>query len=396
MLPCPEVLTGAQISHYLNNLNVYDSLKVNAWVIGGCCVNVTVIGGGNIGTLLAAEFAAKGHAVTMMTSNASIWHGHVEAYGANDVLLCEGDLACVTSSLDEAVQEADMIWVTYPTFMLEAFAARVLPLLKPNQALGVVPGNDAEFIFGSHVANGGILFGLQRTHSVARLREPGRSVYSLGRRTSGLHVAALPAAKTSEIARVVRDLFDLPVEELPTFLVETLTPSNPILHTTRIYTMFRAWRPGVYYDRNILFYEEWDLLSAECLLTCDAELQRVCRALEFELGVDLGGVRSLKDHYESYDAQALVDKITSISGFKGLTSPMKEVSPGKWVPDFESRYFKADFSYGMKAIKDIARLVDVPIPAIDEIYGWYREISGDTAEFKAVPDTLEDLAALYI
>lgn len=358
-------------------------------------MDIAIIGGGNIGTLMAAEFAAKGHAVTVLTSNPSAWSTHLEVFEADGRKVCEGDLACVTCDLATAVDGADMVWVTYPTFMLEELAASLLPLLTPRQWLGVVPGNDAEFIFGPHVAAGGVLFGLQRVHSVARIKEKGRSVYMLGRRTSGLHVAALPSARTAEVARTVSDLFDLPVECLPTYLAETLTPSNPILHTCRIFNMFRDWEPGVSYDRNFLFYEEWNDEASELLIECDAELQRVCRALEGHLGCDLSGVKSLLEHYESTDAASLTAKISSIPGFKGLTSPMVEDGEGRWVPDFDSRYFKADFSYGMKAILDIAHLVGVPAPRIEEVYSWYRATAGEGPCFTAVPRSLDELASLY-
>ena len=361
-------------------------------------MKIAIIGGGNVGTLMAVEFAAKGHEVSVLTANPSVWSKDIEAYDADDRLVYEGRLACVTDDPAEAISGAQMIWVTYPTFMLEKLAAELLPILKPEQWLGVVPGNDAEFVFGAHVENGGTLFCLQRVHSVARLKEKGKSVYMLGRRTSGLHAAAIPASHTHEIAQVVRDLFDLPVEELPNYLVATLTPSNPILHTARIRTMFKDWKPGVTFDHNILFYEEWDIPSSELLIACDAELQEVCRALEEKLGLDLSGVKSLKVHYESPDAPSMTAKISGIPGFRGLTSPMKETEPesGKWIPDFESRYFKADFSYGLKAIRDIAALTGVATPCIDDVYRWYRETSGDTAEFAAVPKTIEGLAALYM
>ena len=150
---------------------------------------------------------------------------------------------------------------------------------------------------------------------------------------------------------------------------------------------------GVVYDSVPLFYEEWNDASSELLIACDEEVQQICRALpEFELQY----VKSLRIHYESPTAQAMTKKISSIPAFQGLTSPMREAAPGQWVPDFSSRYFKADFPYGLKAIKDIAVLADVPVPTIDEVYAWYRGVTGDMVEFDAVPKTLEELTALYI
>jgi len=356
---------------------------------------ITIIGGGNIGTLMAAEFAGRGHEVRMVASDAPSWPGVVEAYDSEDNLVLKGELAMVTSDLSQAVPGSDWIWVTYPTSQFASLAKRLNPLVSAGQKLAVVPGADAEFAFGPVVKKGATLFGLQRVHSVARLKERGRSSYMLGRRTSGLHLASIPAANAAQYADEVSSLFDLPVEALPNYLVETLTPSNPILHTTRIATMFADWHPGVTYPENILFYEKWTLASSELLIACDAELQDVCRALEGACGLDLSGVRSLKLHYESPDAEAMTKKISSIPAFQGLTSPMREVAPGQWVPDFSSRYFKADFAFGLKVIRDIAALVGVPTPHMDYVWQWYLDASGDTDWFEGAPTSIDELKALY-
>lgn len=356
---------------------------------------VSIIGGGNIGTLMAGEFAAAGHEVRLCASDANKWFDSIHVYDQDDALVCEGKLALVSGDIAEVLRGAEVVFITYPTFLLKSIAERMLPYVEVSQLIGVVPGNDAEFFFAEHVKRGATMFGLQRVHCVARMRERGRSVYRLGEHRGQLHVAALPTAKTPEVAHTIEALFGIPTESLPNYLVETLTPSNPILHTTRIRTMFRDWVPGKTYDHNILFYEEWDIPSAELMIAADAELQQVCRALEKELDCDLSQVRSLKLHYESPDALAMVVKITSIPAFKGLASPMKEVAPGEWVPDFNSRYFHADFAYGLKAIKDIATLAGVDAPTINEVYGWYLEVVKPIDIFSGVPATLEALAALY-
>lgn len=46
----------------------------------------------------------------------------------------------------------------------------------------------------------------------------------------------------------------------------------------------------------------------------------------------------------THDATSLKNKLASITGFKGITSPMKKDEKG-WYPDFLSRYFTEDFGY---------------------------------------------------
>lgn len=358
-------------------------------------MNITVIGGGNIGTLMAGEFAAAGHSVTMLVSDPSRWSSTLKVLGENDALLKEGPLACATDDASQAMESAEIVFITHPTFMLEETARRLLPFVTNEQLIGIVPGACGEFFFGDVLHRGATLFGLQRVHDIARIKERGTSVYSLGRK-SEIQVGTLPGARSRETAGLMADLFAMPAVALPNYLVETLTPSNPILHTTRICSMLRQWENGITYPRNILFYEEWDEPSAELLLACDDELQDLCRAIEIATGLDLSLVRPLREHYESADAPALAAKISSIPAFKGLASPMKEVESGQWVPDFQSRYFRADFAYGLKAIHDIATLAMVPTPFMDDVYRWYISCTGQPeVALSGMPSTLNDLSQLY-
>lgn len=63
-------------------------------------------------------------------------------------------------------------------------------------------------------------------------------------------------------------------------------------------------------------------------------------------------------------------KISGISAFKGIKTPMVQVSGG-WIPDFSSRCFTSDFCFGFKIIKDIAALFELKTPNIDSVWDWY-------------------------
>ncbi len=134
-----------------------------------------------------------------------------------------------------------------------------------------------------------------------------------------------------------------------------MTPSNPILHTTRLRTIFGDWHTGVIYHSVPLFYENWDDTSSELLFACDEEIQKICKTFpEFELHY----VKSLREHYNSTTVEAMTKKISSIVAFKGLTTPVLKVNGG-FIPDLHSRYFTADFSYGLAIIKQIADFAKV-------------------------------------
>ena len=157
----------------------------------------------------------------------------------------------------------------------------------------------------------------------------------------------------------------------------TLTPSNPILHTTRLKTIFKEYYDGMVYNSLPLFYEDWDNETSELLFRCDEEVQEICKAIKV---FDLSFVKSLKDHYESDTPSKMTNKIRNIKGFKGLTTPSIKVKDG-FIPDLNSRYFTADFSFGLSILIQIGDFLNLDIKNMKETMNWYRNISSDNNSF---------------
>lgn len=359
-------------------------------------MNVTIIGGGNIGTLMAAEIAKAGHDVSIYTNKIESWNTTIEVADNKNNLLFEAQIKKITDDLNEALAHADMIFITYPAFKFDELAEEMIKLVSGKEAIGIIPGSGgAEFAFKPLIEKGCTLFGFQRVHSIARLCEYGKRVFMLGRKPD-ISIASIPSGAAEKISNILTDIFKIPCNILPNYLNLTLTPSNPILHTTRLYTMFKEWRKGVTYNKNILFYEEWTDEASDMLIKCDNEVQSLCN----KIPLDLSMVKSLKDHYESYDIEAMTKKISGIEAFKGLTSPMKE-EDGGYIPDFESRYFTADFPFGLKIIKDMAELFELETPYIDIVWKWYEECvssqesRGNVKKFELKGITKEEFIKMY-
>lgn len=338
-------------------------------------MNSTIIGGGNIGTLIAAELANKGHSVTVFSSKVEQFIEQLEVYDETRKYLFSGRINKVTNNLGEALADAQYIWITVPSQLFSDISSKMLPYVNVDQKIGIIPGSGgAEFAFRDLINKGCTLFGLQRVHSISRLLQYGHSVMMLGRK-SVLHIGSIPPAASTIICRDLELFFDIECIALPNYLSVTLTPSNPILHTARLYSLFFDYEIGKYYPRNFLFYEEWDDFASEVLFACDMELQKLCSMIPF----DLSKVTSLKIHYESDTPPELTAKIKSILAFKGLSSPMIIQGEG-WIPDFNSRYFTADFKYGLKVIHDIGRVFDCSMPNIDKVWDWYLKVSKESTD----------------
>ena len=358
-------------------------------------MKITIVGGGNIGTQFAVHCSSEGHDVIMYTSSPALFDTHLCTVDEFGETTHEGDIRFATSDPSAAFSDADMIIVTVPSTLMQSVANTIYAHSTAATTIGVVPGNGgSECAFRKCIERGNVFFGIERVPAVARLIQKGKTVKSTGYRDT-LHVASIPGANASACADVIQSIFDINTQVIPGYLNLTMTPSNPILHTTRLYSLFHNWEEGTFYDSIPLFYEDWDDESSELLFACDAEVQTICKALsDFRLEY----VRSLRDHYESPTIESMTKKISSISAFKGLTTPAIKTDFG-WIPDLHSRYFTADFSFGLTIIKQIANFANVHTPCIDKVLNWYHQIAIEKTEFHfddyGIHD-LMDLKAFYL
>lgn len=356
-------------------------------------MRITIVGGGNIGTQFAVH-CSQNNDVTIFTSKPECFIENIEIVDEDDNELLIGKSIKATNNEDEAFSKADIIFITYPAFSMDDIATKILKYAKHGLKIGIIPGTGGgECAFKECINKGATVFGLQRVPSVARLIEKGKKVKAVGYRNE-LFVASLPKKDVEEIANLIEHIFNIKCSALPNYLNLTLTPSNPILHTTRLRTIFKDYKDGIVYETLPLFYEGWNNETSELLFKCDDEVQNICKKIkEF----DLSYVKSLKEHYESDTPTKLTKKIQSIDGFKGLKTPSVKVERG-YIPDFSSRYFTADFSYGLSILIQIGELLNLNVDNMKETMKWYKITSADVREYsykKYGINTYEDLILFY-
>ncbi len=355
--------------------------------------NIAVIGGGNIGTQFACICASAGYKVNIFTSKPELYDGTLEVVDEFGKITT-GTPSVITSDIREAVEDCRIILVTHPAFHLKDIADLLLPCIRDDMNICILPGTGgAELSFRECINAGATLFGLQRVPSVARLEQYGKRVRCEGQRPK-LFLASSQKKKADDFAIFMSNLFGIPCIVLPNYLCVTLTPSNQILHTTRLRTLFSDYEPGKTYDCNPLFYGDWNNGSSELLLACDSELQDM---LKFMDKLDLNSVQSLKIHYGCNTAEEMTRKIRSIKSLHNLPSPMKKENGGL-IPDFSSRYFSADFPYGLAILEEFATVLGYDAPNISKTMDWYRKVSGNV-ECLDLGDygihCLEDIYRLY-
>ena len=324
---------------------------------------VCICGGGSLAHVCAGVLSSQPDVeVNIFTRKPELWSHQLEVTDSRGKVY-NGNLNIISNSPEEAFKDCNIVFLCLPGFTIEGTLNSIKPYIG-NAVVGSIVCSTG-FFFAAHriLGEDARLFGFQRVPYIARTKEYGHTANLLGYKPQ-LAIAVENVEDNEAFRQLVETLWMTPVKLLGSHYEVSLTNSNPILHTGRLYSMWKDW-DGEVYDHNILFYKEWTNEASQMLIDMDAEFMQLLDVLP----VTKGAIPSLLEYYESHDEESLTRKITSIPAFRNITSPMKEVDGG-WVPDFESRYFTEDFPYGLKYIWQLAHEKNIPCPNVDLVYEW--------------------------
>lgn len=328
---------------------------------------ITICGGGSLGHVIAGWLSARNHAIVNILTNRPEKWNHEIVLDTPDGKLLQGKITTISNSPEEVIPQADVILLCLPGFLIKTELEKIKPFLQEKTYVGSVFSSTGFFFEALNIFDvKQPLWGFQRVPFISRVGEYGQSAHLLGYKSAhNIAVENVAEQKKSDFSAMIEEWFEAPVNLLTNYYEASLTNSNPLLHTSRLYTMFGGENENRVYPRMIFFYEEWTEAAAELYIKMDAEFFELLKVLP----VSDGFLPTALNYYESHDAESLAKKLSSIQGFKGITSPMKEINGG-WVADFESRYFTEDFPYGLKYIWQLAHENGISCPNIDQVYEW--------------------------
>ena len=289
---------------------------------------VCICGGGNLGHVVTGFLAIHGDCeVSLLTRHPERWQRQLT------IRMPEGDtrqgeISVITCQPAEVIPTADIVLLCLPGFSIREELQLIRPFLQTGTAVGSIVSSTGFFFEALELLPTTTpLFGFQRVPFIARTTAYGQAADLLGYKPS-LNVAIEQTADKARLCSTLEQLFHTPTTLMQSYYEVSLTNSNPILHPSRLYTMWKDWHEGIVYPVQPKFYEEW-----------------------------------------TADAASLTRKLRSIQAFKGILAPMKTVEGG-FVPDFSSRYFTEDFPYGLRIIQQQARKHQIPVPTIDRVMAW--------------------------
>lgn len=317
-----------------------------------------VVGGGNIAHSLVASIARR-EDVEVLTRRPDKWKDRVN----------NSQHAVQATNISASASSVEVVFVSLPSFAIRESLSRINPHLHAGQTVCFTPANALiPELVESYAKKGVDVVCLQRVPYIARIEEYGCRVKMSPPRAVHKIFVSRDEMKPTWMA-LCRELFEGDAEFLHSPLTFVFNNSNPLLHPSRLVVLFRDWQKKTFM-RNPLFYAEWTDESSELYIKADEEMHDVLRAAD-PTGACEKDYESVLDHYGVSSATELTAKLRSIEGFKTITSPMRELPDGTFVPDFDSRYFTEDI-VATQEIQALARRFSLSTPIIDGLVARIR------------------------
>ena len=332
-------------------------------------MNITVLGGGNIGMCLVGEISRiKGYEVTLYASKPEMFSETIQVIDDEKKISYQSGAFVTTDDLKQAICNADIILCTLPAFLRKNVIEAMEDGIKEGAFLGFFPGyGGAEFYCQKLFEKDVTIFALQKVPYVARTKERGKIAHIMSKKEQIL-VGSIPERNSTYIASVLEDMLLVKCDSLNNYMAATLLPGNPLLHTSGSYVYLKDYKMGQAYETPIYYYQSWNDECSEVILKFSDELHDICN----KLPVNLDEVQTIQEYYEADTPKKLTQKFHSIPSFRPLTLPMIKEKDG-YIPDFSSRFYTEDIPFGVCIIKALSIFAGVQTPVIDEIFQfrWY-------------------------
>ena len=266
--------------------------------------NILIIGGGNVGHSLAYSLSDKAN-VNLLVRDKTKWDTKLK-FGPN-----ESQSFNVLTWNEKIEDSPSIIFLTLPLQYRKDALNKLSQLNIHHSTIVAIPGyGNFEDLISSITGYEKFNYGsLQRVPYICRIKEYGKEIEITGYKDK---LFLYLKDKKDDLLETFSYLFNTPTYYLESHLQNTLSNSNPLLHTSRLYSIFNN---DLKKREKILFYEEWGDESSHLLINMDNELKKIYKANGIEnLHTDI------LSHYGVSSAIELTNKIKNINdSFQNIT-----------------------------------------------------------------------------
>ncbi len=322
-------------------------------------MKIAVLGAGAGGTAVAFDCAAHDHDVRIFDFPS--FPDNIAAIAEQKGIHASGDLAGFASivsaghDIDEALQDAELIYIVGPAYSTTPFGEAVAGKLCAGQTVIVTPGSCGGALAFKQAAGLALdddairVAETSTLHYAVRLTKPGTIRVFLKLKAGNL-LAALPSQHTDSILQLINDVYPS-MESAKSVMQTSLQNANPIIHPA--VTLANAARiEGT--GGDFLFYEE-GVSDATGRLIEALDKERIAIGAKMGITVipdpELGmrqGYMLADDYGEAY---------RSAPGFLGIGAQ----------PQLDHRYLNEDVGYGLVFMSRLASQLGVETPTMDAV-----------------------------
>ena len=199
-------------------------------------MKIAVVGAGNSGCALAADYAGRGHDVTLIKTSRSVHEDNFTYLEQHDQTIVMDEFGtetvCKIAHLSRDVNDiagCSIVILCTQTGFHSQVLQRIVPLLVPGQVLLIVPGYlSTAYVLSLKPADGVIIAEGESNFIDGRISEPGR--FKVGFRNVRNPIGIYPAAAAEE-GKEKLNMLGTPFHYLKSVVEAALHNPNMIVHT---------------------------------------------------------------------------------------------------------------------------------------------------------------------
>lgn len=328
---------------------------------------ITICGFGNVGKSLVHQLS-KNFEINVLTFSNNKKDKNIITVLNGGVTL-NNVINKIYTEPKECLKNTDILIITVPNFLREEIVKKILPFLQKKLLICFIPGIGPSQFIANKYLKGYKVICLERVPYIVRAEN--ERVKITGDRKI-IKYASLD--EKSNFDDLIKLMFGKDVQKIDYSSV-TLTSSNAVLHTARMFGLFKKRENKIFKDK-IYFYSDWNDESSEIFQKCDNEIMKICEKIKETKIID-EEIVSLMKYYESETPQQLTQKLKSIEAFKNIRLPMLKIEENQYVLDKKVRFLTEDIPFGLLMFKGLAEILEIKTPSIDEVITWAQEILGE-------------------
>jgi len=316
-------------------------------------MKIAVLGAGNSGCALAADYSWRGHEVTLVKTSHSLHDDNFDYLAANGGEMVMNEFGrkrvCRISRVTRNVSEVrgkDVVLLCTQTGFHQEVLKRVIPCLEPGTVLLINPGYlSTAYALGLGLKEGVLVAEAESNFIDGRIVSPGR--FKAGFRNVRNPIGVYPANQTEKAAKVLNGL-GTPFVYLGSVAEAALHNPNMIVHTVgAVMSIPRIEATGGDYCmyHEVFTPSVWTLLEA-----LDREKMDILEALGFERLAYAQACKFRNSLDERREAREVF--------FEYAAMPERAKGP----QSVDSRYITEDVPQGLVLMESLGGVLDIPVP----------------------------------